>query len=188
MSYSCVYGQFGMTSAGPSSFDFVDLSNSTLAGPSHSGVTNQFGMQGLMPTPVLGQTSMQPALAGLTYRQCPNPTQPISTSYSLYQDRPSQNHGMGKTTRKRPRSPKPTQEQRLSAIRQQLSKRTGVPELSLDAFCFNPDPAPKRSRTSFQKQNKKDVENAGGACFLCVVSKRKVFPFGTLSHSLPICY
>ena len=188
MSYSDAYSQLEAASAGPSSLNFPDLSNDNLAGPSISRPTNQLEMEGFTPTLVSAPTSMHSGLQGLPFTEYSNPTQPISASSPLYQSQPSQNTSKGKTTRKRPRSPKPIWEKQLSAICQQLSTRTGVPKVSLDAFCLNPSPAPKRSRTSFQKQNKKDVERAGGSCFLCLVHKRRASPSETLNNFLRVRY
>ena len=164
--------QTNMSAAGPSSLNFTDSSNSTFTGPFDSGITNHGRIQDLVAIPVLAQTPMQLASAKLPYEQFQNPTQSASTSYSLAQGLPSQDKGIASTTRKRTRSSEPSQEHRLSIIRQQLSKKTGVPECSLDTFCF--EPQPKRERTSTQKQNKNDVHNAGGACVLCFITKKKV--------------
>jgi hypothetical protein len=187
-SYSGTYSQIGAASVGPSSLNFLDLSNSNLARPSISGTNNQLEMERFTPTPVSAQSFVQSGLEGLSVIQYSNLTQPISASSPLYQAQSSQNTGKGKTTRKRPRSPKPTRAHQLSVIRRQLSTRTGVPMVSLGAFCLNPGPAPKRSRTSLQKQNKKDVESAGGSCFLCLARKRRVFPSEILNHFLRVQY
>lgn len=73
---------------------------------------------------------------------------------------------------RRQSSPDLTHDQRLRALNQQISRRTGVPEVSLSTFCI--ELPQKRSRTDEQKRNKRLVENAGGSCFFCVLNKRKV--------------
>lgn len=163
--------QFDMTAAGPSSLNFAGSLNSTMTGTFSSGITNQREIQDLVPMPVLASRPIQLASAELPYRQFQ--TSPTSMSHSLDQSLPSQSVGTGRTTRKRPRSSEPTQDLQLSIIRQQLSKQTGVPEHSLEAFCLGPQPKQKRSRTSIQRRNRKDVQYAGGACVLCFISKRK---------------
>jgi hypothetical protein len=180
---SGVYGDLSMSHGDPSLY-FPNLSSSTLPQTSHSGiVSDQFGMQQLMPTPELLQTPMQSVLQVIPYRQPPNSTQYISTSSSFQQESPSQSQMTGKATRKRPRSPESAQEQQLSAFRQQVSKSKGVPGFLLGGFCTGSDPAPKRSRTSAQK-NKNDVEKAGGACFLCRMIKKRVIPLALSTEFL----
>lgn len=123
-----------------------------------SGPGHQYGTQG--PVPGLGsdQATMQP---------------------SSEHGRALRNPETSMIIRKRLGSPQPTKVQRFSAIQRQLAKRTGVPELSLVVMCFNPEPQQKRRRTDNQKQDKKNVENVGGSCFLCRVFKKKVPRFVT---------
>ena len=82
-------------------------------------------------------------------------------------------------TRKRKQEPRPTEKRQRSAERK-LSKRTGVPEGSLQVIDFlcrdqYSSNTTKRRRTEIQKKNKKDVEDKGGACLLCHLSKKKVW-------------
>ena len=93
---------------------------------------------------------------------------------SSQHDRALHNSETSMIIRKRRGLPQPTKGQQLSAIGHQLAKRTGVPEASLVVMCVNPVPPPKRRRTLSQKRNKKDVENVGGACYLCLYLKKKV--------------
>lgn len=167
--------QSSRTDAGLSRLDPVDLLGSMPAGPLDSSFDHQVRLQGPMPAPVSNQASMRPLLAGSQHRHGLDPIQPVSAISSVQHIQPVQNPDQNMIIRKRPKSHRPTEAQLLSAFRNQVSKR-GVPEISLGLICCSSEPAPKRSRTSFQKQNKKDVENAGGACFSCVVFKKKVSP------------
>ena len=170
-----VLEQSGKADAELSSLNSVNPLNSIPPGLPSSGSNHQYGMQGPIPALVSDQTSMQPSLTNVQHEHGLDPIQPAPTWSSFQHDRPVQNSDMNVIIRKRPRSPQPTEAQRLSAVQHQLAKRTGVPEISLDVMCFNEEPQSKRSRTSSQKQNKKDVENVGGSCFLCLVYKKKVF-------------
>jgi len=81
-------------------------------------------------------------------------------------------------TRKRKQEPRSTEKRQRSAV-SKLSKRTGVPEGSLQVIDFlcrdqYSSSTTKRRRTESQKKNKKDVENKGGACLLCHLVKKKV--------------
>ena len=182
-----------LSTSGPSYTGFADLSNDTLVGTSTSGVTDQLEMQGLPVTPRLDQTYMQSAVRELPYTECSNQAQPILTSNVLQKYHPIPDQSIAANTRKRPRSPKPFQEQQLSAINRTLSRQTGVPEVSLNTFssdraCSNLVPATKRTRTSLQKRNKKDVGDAGGACLLCRITKKQVFLCRPFRRSIPIRY
>lgn len=75
--------------------------------------------------------------------------------------------------RKRLRSPNPISRQELSKI----SNKSGVPEAHLGLMCIEGMPVPsnrKRKRTANQSKNRKDVTNAGGACLLCILTKKPV--------------
>ena len=156
------------------SLDSVYVPNSVHAPPANFGYSRQYGMHWPTPSFSPDQASMQPVLAGPQHGQGRDPAQCVSTLSSVQHDQPVQHPNISLIIRKRPRSPQPTKAQRLSAVQHQLAKQTGVPETSLSVMCFNTDPRPKRSRTSSQKQNKKDVQNIGGSCFLCLVYKKKV--------------
>ncbi len=174
--------QTDMIPAGPSSLNYIDSSNSIVPGPFHPGIINPGKV---VATPILAETPMQVASAELLYGQSQNPTQSTSIPHSLVQDVRSQNKGMADIDRKRTRSSEPSQDHQLSIFRQQLSKK-GVPECSLNAFCFQPQP--KRQRTITQKQSKNDVQNAGGACVLCFMTKKKVLFIGIPLQFLPNHY
>ena len=149
----------------------------------------QCGTQGPVSGFTSNQTTMQSSLTDLQHEhgRNPDPVQHASTPSSFQHDRPVQNSDMSVTIRKRPSSRQPNNEQHLSTIRQ-TAKKTGVPESFLGMMCQNTEPQPKRRRTSSQKRNKKDVENVGGSCFLCLVIRKKVFRlkirlFHELSHT-----
>ena len=160
-----------------SSLDSVLLLGGVPAGRSNSVSDQQCEMQTPVPALVAIQNTKQSSLTSLEYRPGRDSVQSASTLSSSQHDRPCQNPGTNMIIQKRPRSPQPTEAQRLSLIQHQLSRRTGVPEISLGVICFNTEPRPKRNRTRSQKQNKKNVENIGGSCFLCLIYKRKVFPY-----------
>ena len=191
-----VDSRYTTDSTNPSSFGFANLSSNAYGRSSHfeglgqsgkdcaelmpaglltSESNHQHEMQTPVPALVSDQTTMQSFSKNLQHRHGLGPVQSVSTLSSFQHDRPVQNSETNMIIRKRPRSPQPTEVQRLSAIQHQLSKRTGVPEISLGVMCFNTEPRPKRNRTSSQKQNKKDVEKIGGSCFLCLVFRKKVF-------------
>ena len=185
-----VDSRYGLASTDLSCFGFADLSSNAHGASPHVGVLEHFNsmsvglpnpgsihqcrIQG--PVPALGsdQTRMQPSLPNSQHRHGIDPVQPVSNLSSLQHNEPFPNSDTNMIVRKRPRSPQLAEAQRLHGVRQLLSKRTGVPETSLGLICFNTQPAPKRSRTSSQKQNKEDVLNAGGSCFLCLILKKKV--------------
>ena len=156
--------------------DSVLLPNYTPTGRPRSGPNDQWGIQGPVPGLGSGQTGMQSSLRESQYRQGLDldTVQHVSADSSTQHDRALHNSETSMIIRKRRGSPQPTEVQHLSAIQRQLAKKTGVPEISLGVMCFNTDPPPKRRRTSSQKRNKKDVESIGGACFLCLVFKKKV--------------
>ena len=164
-------GRFGVE---PSSLDYVHLPRSMSAGHSNSASENQYGMQGPILALWSDQTTVRLSSSDLQQRHGLIPEQHAMTLSTSQNDQPVSKSDMNKSIRKRPRTPPPTKAQRLSAVQHQLAKRTGVPEISL--VCFDTEPRAKRHRTSDQRQNKKDVENVGGSCFLCLVYKKKVFP------------
>ena len=134
----------------------------------------QYGMQG--PTPAFSSDymSMRPLSMDPHYRQSLlDSASLISTMSSIQQDQHIQSPEKGLGTQKRPRTPQPNITECLSALQRQ-AKRSGVPQTSLDVMRFNPEPRSKRPRTSSQKQNKKDVQEAGGSCFLCLLFKKWV--------------
>ena len=161
--------------SGPLVNDIMDLPNKVLAGAYDSETVNHFGVQNSMPKPVSGQPPMVPALSGSLHGQFPDPAQSASASSVNHHYQPNQIPVMVKAIpRKRRQSPQGASEQR----RKQLSKQSRVPEPYLSTmWCL--EPAPKSRRTTSQKQNKKAVENAGGACFLCLCFKKKVYIIGT---------
>ena len=189
-----VDSHYGVASTNPSYFGFADLSNNAHGGSSHVGVLDQSGkadaellrfdcehlldsapvglpnsgLQRPIPALVSDQTTMQPSLADSQHRHGLDLIQPVSTLSSV------QNSDINMIIRKRPSSPQLIEAQRLHGVRQVLSKQTGIPETFLGLICSNSEPAPKRSRTSSQKQNKKDVQNQGGPCLLCFIFKKKV--------------
>lgn len=163
--------------------DYTDHPNSMLARSSDFDTNNQFRLQSSVHNPTSGQPSTYPAPFGSLHRQLPGSSQPALVWSLIHQNQSNETPVMDNApTRKRRRSPGTTLEQRMSTTRKQLSKQTGVPETFLGTMWCS-EPAPKQSRTNSQRQNKKDVMNAGGACFLCLVLKRKVYPFE--SSSLP---
>ena len=164
-------------SVGFSGTDPVPLPNSTSALPADPEFSIQYEIKGPNSAFALDQASMEPLLAGPQHGQSLDPTHGTSTLPSVQRDEPTDSPDKRLIIRKRPRSPQPTGTQRLAAVQRLLAKRTGVPEVSLGVMCFNTEPRPKRPRTTSQKQNKKDVQNGGGSCFLCLVYKKKVIPF-----------
>ena len=156
-----------------SNIDSVHLPNYTPARPPSPGPNDQCGTQAPVPGP--DQTHMQSSSTEPQQKHGLDliTVQHVSAEPSSQHNRALHNSGTSMIIRKRRGSPQPTEVQRLSAIRQ-VAKKTGVPEISLGVMCFNTEPTPKRRRTSSQKRNKKDVENVGGPCFLCLVLKKKV--------------
>ncbi len=154
--------------------DSVYLFRSMPTGLPSSASSHQCAIEWPIEPPVSDQSTMQQSLTDSQLRPGLDSIQPVSTLSSSQYDQPVHDSDMT-IIRKRPRLPQPTDGQRLNAVQRQLAKRTGVPEVSLGVMCFNTEPRPKRSRTSSQKQNKKDVENVGGSCFLCLIDKKKVF-------------
>ena len=159
------------------------------AGPPSSGFNSQWGTQGPVSGLTLNQTTMYSSLTDLQDKHGlnPDPGQHVSTFSSSQHDRPVQKSDRNKMIRKRPSSRQPTNEQQLSAL-SRLAKKTGVPEDLLGTICPNSEPPPKRRRSSPQKQNMQEVQDAGGSCFLCKVTKKKVFSLKTrvfhqLSHT-----
>ncbi len=162
-SIAAVDTRYGVASANPASFRFPDLSSNAHGESSHFELPEESGWADA----TLPNLDSQ-------HRPGPDPIQSVSTLSSSQNERPVQNSEMN-IKRKRLRSAESTNAKRLTDAQRQLAKRTRVPEASLSVMCFNPESQPKRSRTSSQKQNKKDVENVGGSCLLCFVDKKKVF-------------
>lgn len=157
----------------------ADLPKSVPPVSSNLRVTDHFGMQSSMPNQLPGQPSTYPALSGSLQTQYPDPAQHTSASSLLHQNQPNQTPVRGKAaTGKRRRSPQSILGQRIPATRKQNSKPKGVPETFLSTICLNPPP--KRPRTVSEKQDKRDVLKAGGACLLCRLFKKKVYLFGAL--------
>ena len=150
------------------------------AGPPNCGFSRQWGTQGPVSGLTLNQTTMYSSLTNLQDKHGlnPDPGQHVSTFSSSQHDRPVQKSDIDKRTRKRPSSRQPTDEQHLSVLRRD-AKKTGVPEDRLGMICFGTEHQTKRRRSSPQKQNKQEVEDAGGSCFLCKVTKKKVFSLKT---------
>ena len=195
-----VDSHYGVASTNSSYFGFADLSNNAHGGSSHVGVLDQSGkadaelllfdcehlldsppvglpnsgLQRPIPALVSDQTAMQPSLADSQHGHGLDLIQPVSTLSTVQHDQPVQNSDINMIIRKRPSSPQLIEAQRLHGVRQLLSKQTGIPETFLGLICSNSEPTPKRSRTSSQKQNKKDVQNQGGSCLLCLIFKKKV--------------
>ena len=185
---SCNLGaseQSGRIRAGLLTLNTAQLPNSMPTPSTDLERSRQYERQEPSPSSSSDQTSTRPLSMGLEYGQdLTNSTPLVSNMPSVQHDQHIQSPEEGRTTQKRPRSPQPNIKQRLSAI-QRLAKQTGVPQTSLDVMCFNPEPRPKRPRTSFQRQNKKDVQHAGGSCFLCLVFKKQVYlwNFSDLSNT-----
>ena len=167
----------------PGSAFMNSTSLSTTHHPTHdltaltcSNDSDALDVQKLVPTSIGDQTAMQPISTGSSLKQRPalTVTQSVSSSHRRLQNNPPISHSMISPARKRQRPTEPSVDERLSAVRQTLAKRTGVPEVSLPVFCVSQPPASKRTRTCSQKQEKKQVESAGGSCFLCRITKRKV--------------
>ena len=173
--YSESLGQSGKADAELSRVESVHILNGMHARLYGIGSNHQYEMQTPVTAHVSDQTFGQTSLSNLQHESGLDPIQSVSTLSSFQNDRSDQNFDTNMIIRKRLRSPQPTETQRLSAIQNQLSKKTGVPEISLGVMCCNAEPRPKRIRTKSQKQNKKDVERIGGSCFLCLVHKKKVF-------------
>lgn len=160
--------------SGPDVNDITDLPNNVLVGAYDFETVNHFGVQSSMPNPLSGQPSVFPALSGSSQGHFPDPARSASALSALHHSQPNQTPVIGKAiTRKRRRSPQGNPEKGMSATRRKLSKQSRVPETFLGTMWCS-EPAPKSSRTTSQKQNKKAVENAGGACFLCLVLKKQV--------------
>ena len=159
-----------------SNTDSVHLPNYMPARLPSSGPNDHCGTPG--PVPGLGsdQTMMQSRLTesqrkdGLNLER----VQHVSALSSSQHDRALHNSERSISNRKRLGSSQPTKAQRLSAIQRQFAKKSGLPEVSLGVMCFGEEPSSKRKRTSSQKRNKKEVEDAGGSCFLCRVLKKTV--------------
>ena len=174
-SFSESLGQSGKADAELPSIESVHMFSGMPAELYSPGSNHQYEMQTPVAALVSDQTPVQSSLTNLQHGSGLDPIQSVSTLSSFHHDRPKKNYDTNMIIRKRLRSPQPTEVQRLSTIQNQLSKKTGVPEISIGVMCFNAEPRPKRNRTSSQKQNKKIVEDVGGSCFLCLVHKKKVF-------------
>lgn len=171
-----VLGQSSKAGTDLSNTHSVYLPNHMPAGLPSSGPNNHCGTQG--PVPGLGsdQTIMQSSLTESQRKDGLNPerVQHVSALSLSQHVRALRIPETSISNRKRLGSPQPTKAQRLSAIQRQFAKRSGVPEISLGVMCFGEEPSSKRKRTSSQKRNKKEVEYAGGSCFLCRVLKKTV--------------
>ena len=184
---------FDYAVTGPSNLSSTHPFDNLSAGPPNYGPNNHHGLQEPLSALATDQTTMQSSSTSLQHGPSlsSEPLQhpsTLSSSSSLQHKRPLQNPGTDMIIRKRPASPQPAETQRLSALQHQLAKKTGVPEISLGVMCFGRESQPKRRRTSSQKQSKKDVEDAGGSCYLCLVLKKKVqyenYSFSLSRHSL----
>ena len=178
-------GQFDKIDAGLLSLGSVDVPNSMPTPTPDVWFSRQDETQTPVPVFSTDQKSLKPLLAGPPNGQSLDPAQRVSTLSPIRHDRAIQGPNKSVITRKRPRLPQPTKPRPLSAVQHQLAKRTGVPETSIGVICFNTKPLPKRSRTGPQKQNKKDVQNGGGSCFLCLINKKKVLDFKNWVFSKP---
>lgn len=177
LSYYSAKDQLGVTSVGPSGF-VHEYFQSTVPQETHLlGDSDVVGTNLTIPESNPNQSySSQPA-ADLFSEQHSK----LQKNKSLRQSRETPVDD----TRERPRSSSPSQKQWLLAVRQQLSKRTGIPQSSLSTFCMGSKVNKKRQRTNFQKQNKREVENKGGACYLCIITKRRArLPSSHISNAL----
>ena len=169
---------FDHADTGPSNLSSLHQIDNLPAGPPNYGPNNFHGLQGSLSALDTDHTIMQSSSTSLQHGPSLNTDllqhAPNLSSSQLEKTLYSSETSM--IVRKRPATPQPTDAQ-LSALQIQLAKKTGVPQISLGVMCFNPKSQPKRRRTSSQKRSKKDVEDAGGSCFLCLVIKKKVYPF-----------
>ena len=165
--------QSGITGAGLLTLDTAQLPNSMPTPSTYLERNRQYRTQEPISASSSDPTSTRPLSVGPQYGQYSESLTPLVSTMSAQHGQHIQTPEKGLTIKKRPRSPQPNVKQRLSAI-QRLAKQTGAPQTSLDVMCFNPESRPKRPRTSFQRQNKKDVQDAGGACFLCLIFKKQV--------------
>ena len=156
------------------SLDSMDAPNGMPAPPPDAGSSHQDEIQTSIPAFSSNEASFQPLSANSQYEQSLDTAQRVSTFSSIQHDQAIQSPDISVINRKRPRLPQPIKPRPLSEVQHQLAKRTGAPETSIGVMCFNTGPLPKRSRTGSQKQNKKDVQNGGGSCFLCLINKKKV--------------
>ena len=135
---------------------------------------HEYGVQGSSPAFPTEHIPMRPSSVGPQYEQdLRNSTPLVSAMSSIQHGQHIQSPEKGLITQKRPRSPQPNMTDCLSALQRQ-AKKTGVPQSSLNVMRFNPEHRSKRPRTSSQKQNKKNVQDAGGSCFLCLFFKKRV--------------
>ena len=109
-------------------------------------------------------------------------TPPISTPSSIPHDQqPTQNLDKRVIPAKRSRSSEGASTPPLPDDQRQLVNRIGAPENLFGVSRLNSIPSNKRSRTLYQKQNKKDVLSIGGSCFLCRYDNKVVrfspFPY-----------
>ena len=165
--------QSSVASTELSNTNSMDLDHYMPAGLPSSGLNHQCGTEGPVPRCTSDQITMQSSLTISQHTHGLNldTVQHVSAKSSSRYDQALNNTEASVIIRKSLGSSQPT---KLSAIQRQLAKKTGVPEISLGVMCFNTEPPPKRRRTGAQKSNKKDVENVGGSCFLCLVLKKKV--------------
>ena len=182
LSHANIYGQSGPSSMSPSSLISAHSPRTNLKEPTSLSDSDTVGMQALIPSPRWKQTVIQPISVGSSPNEHTilDPTGPsplIPTPHPRLEANPPINHTRITRARKRGRSPASIKEEKLSATRRTLSKRTGIPECALDTFCIDSNPAPKRARTASQKREKKNVESAGGSCMLCRFLKQKVCTF-----------
>ena len=167
---------FGHANTGPLNLNSLYTFDDLPAGPPNCGPNSHQGLQGSFSALAIDQTTMQSSSTSLQQRPSLN-SDPVQHALNLSSSQPTRTLQSSETSiivRKRPTSPQPTNVQRLSTIQRQLAKKTGVPEISLGVMCFGRESQSKRRRTSSQKRSKKDVENAGGSCFLCLALKKKV--------------
>ena len=171
-----VLGQSSKPGTELSNTGSVHLLNNIPARLPNSGPNHQCETQGPFPGLNSDRITMQSSLTDLQHKHGLNldTVQHISAISSSQYHRALHNSERNMIIRKGLGSPQPTKVQHLSAIQRQLAKKTGVPETSLRVMCFNTEPPPKRRLTGSQKRNRKDVENVGGSCFLCLVFKKKV--------------
>ena len=145
-----------------------------------------YEMQELIPAFLLDQTSMRPLSIVPQHGQDLHPTPLVSTPSSVPHDQqPTHNLDKRVVPAKRSRSPQPALTPVLPDDQRQLAKRIGAPENLFGVSHFNPIPPNKRSCTLSQKQNKKDVQDAGGSCFLCRYDNKAVIfsPFPDLCRT-----
>ena len=174
--------------------------NSMPAPSAYLAHNRYYETQEVIPAFLLDQTSMPPLSIVPQHGQNLHPTPLVSSSrhrqselpHSLHarldassvphDQQPTHNLDKRVIPVKRSRSRQPAVTPGLPNDQRQLAKRIGAPENMFGVSHFNPVRSNKRSRTLFQKQNKKDVLDAGGSCFLCAYDNKLVrfSPFSDL--------